>query len=404
MAKTTDAALIRTERSAFLIRLVVTLIAVYGLSFLWGSIDPQADASTMSLLTIVARISMGYAFYRFSVVLGNGKTVSVILAIAANGLFIFVFGGILLDARSKLRRLERQGDTSATPDTTAARVHADTELRTDTATELSTATVDSAPHKLVRNPTPEEEELSEKQDELARLQTELVERELELATFSAELQSFEHRYYRTVGVRMARLDTLEAEIAECLADGAPNDPAAGARATAARERARESAAADPEARSASPSGGGPVSPELRRLYHELARMVHPDLTTDEVERGLRTSVMMDVNDAYCNGDLEAVQRLRRRWADRPESVQGTDTSAEMLRTQRRIALVRDRMQAITQEQAALTDSELYRLKARVDEAAREGEDLLATMAADLDTQISSAQTRLAALHYEGERR
>ncbi|MCJ7555432.1 MAG: hypothetical protein MUP90_00775, partial [Gammaproteobacteria bacterium] len=44
------------------------------------------------------------------------------------------------------------------------------------------------------------------------------------------------------------------------------------------------------------------SERLRTLYRELAKLVHPDLTTDEGDRARRTPLMVEVNAAYQAGD------------------------------------------------------------------------------------------------------
>ena len=50
--------------------------------------------------------------------------------------------------------------------------------------------------------------------ELNGLESELAQRELDLATLHGELRAFEARYLRIVGVRLAELDKIEAQIAE----------------------------------------------------------------------------------------------------------------------------------------------------------------------------------------------
>jgi hypothetical protein len=56
--------------------------------------------------------------------------------------------------------------------------------------------------KIVRQLTPEEEELAAKREELARLGAQLADRELALASLKAELAGFEGLYLRRVTDRM----------------------------------------------------------------------------------------------------------------------------------------------------------------------------------------------------------
>ena len=132
--------------------------------------------------------------------------------------------------------------------------------------------------------SPEEEELKCKREELAQLQPKLAESELELATLRSELAAFEQRDLNVVGSRYAELDRLEAEIAECAARGNPKDLSARQKADAAHARAEESAEAMGDtAQDSSPRRFEPTE-ELKALYRQAARELHPDLTTDEEEK------------------------------------------------------------------------------------------------------------------------
>ena len=259
----------------------------------------------------------------------------------------------------------------------------------------------SSSRDLTLRRTPEEIELAIKQAELAGLEAELVERELDLATLQAELMAFERRYYHMVGSRMARLDAIEAEIAKALARANPADASARVRAEEARRQAEASARADPGNAEASPKARFEASPELRKLYRDLAKMVHPDLTGDEDERRERTALMGQINEAYARGDMEALERVAQQWAQRPEAVPGDDIGAELVRTLRRIALVRERLDQAAQEIAALQEADLCQLMQRVQEGDGCGADLLARMAAALDRQIDAATERLATVRREG---
>ena len=68
--------------------------------------------------------------------------------------------------------------------------------------------------EIIKGKTPEEQELSKKLSELSELEEELAQRELDLATLQAELNIFESNYLSTVGVRLAELDEIEAQVAE----------------------------------------------------------------------------------------------------------------------------------------------------------------------------------------------
>lgn len=265
---------------------------------------------------------------------------------------------------------------------------------------------------LTRRLTPEEQELEKKRRELVELEAELAERELELATLQAELHTFEREYLRVVGVRYAELDEIEAEIARYLAFLNPKDAEIRQQAEEAWEKAQDSKQAAREAEaSARAKDSEPTTDEkttdgskflrdfkplesLKKLYREVAKCIHPDLATDEVERQRRQQFMVEANQAYEDGDEEGLRTILREWENSPESVQGEGMEAELLRTIRKIAQVRERLKKIEVEIQALKRSALYQLREKVIAAQQERRDLLAEMAAQIDEQITAAKVRL----------
>ena len=105
--------------------------------------------------------------------------------------------------------------------------------------------------------------------------------------------------------------------------------------------------------------------------------------------------MAEANDAYAIGDETRLQAILHEWDTSPEAVKGDGVAAELLRAIRKIAQVEDRLRVIEAELAALKASDLYQLIAKVDEAVREGRDLLTEMAVRIDEQIATAKARLA---------
>lgn len=254
--------------------------------------------------------------------------------------------------------------------------------------------------EIVQRQTPEEEELARKLAELAALETELAERELDLATLVSELHLFERRYLHVVGARYAKLDELRALIAEARARQTPHDTQARQDAAQARHRAQESAQAAGAADAHAPEARFRPSENLKSLFREVARRVHPDLATDEQERARRTRLMAEANSAYEEGDEARLQAILQEWESSPEAVKGEGPGAELVRVIRKIAQVRARLNAIEVEMTRLKGSPLCALKAKVEEVEAEGRDLLAEMTAALDRQIANAREELARIAQE----
>lgn len=252
--------------------------------------------------------------------------------------------------------------------------------------------------------SPEEEELQRKREDLERLQADLAEAELELATLRSGLVNFERQYLQAVGCRYAKLDQLEAQIAAAAARRNPQDSSARQKADAAQARARESAEAM--------GGVGPETAarrfepteELKTLYRQAAKELHPDLTTDEQERARRKQAMAELNRAFEECDAERIKQILHRWRSSPEQVRGDDTAAQLVRTIREIAQARKRLATIKSEIEELLQGELASLKKQVEEAAARGQDLLAEIAGRLDAQIDQARARLKEVSKEEQRR
>ena len=168
--------------------------------------------------------------------------------------------------------------------------------------------------QIVKKLAPEEEELLLKREELASVRAALAERELELADLRAQLKGFEGRYLRQVGVLYSELDDWEAKIAEIEASLKPS-ATASQRAQETRKRADETHEAThgeaSKARDFQPSA------DLKSLFRETAKRLHPDFAKDEADRLLRTRLMAQANVAYSQGDAEALQRILDEFGNSP---------------------------------------------------------------------------------------
>jgi hypothetical protein len=243
--------------------------------------------------------------------------------------------------------------------------------------------------------TPEGRELEKQRLRLASLEAELADAELELVTLQNEMRSFEVRYFRAAGQLYAELDDVLAQIAEVRMRRDSLNPHLQQQASDARTRANESAAAVGVALAADNAVADSAPRDaLKKLYREIAKLIHPDLATDERERARRTRLMAEANRAYAVGDEANLRRILDEWVSSPESVQGEGVGAELVRTIRKIHQVEQRLAAIATEMTELKQSDLFTLWQRVDAASAQNRDLLAEMADQLRQQIATARTEL----------
>jgi hypothetical protein len=247
--------------------------------------------------------------------------------------------------------------------------------------------------EITRRVSPEEEELAKKREELALLHAELADRELLLTDLRAELSAFEALYLRQIGTLYAQLDEWNAKVAERFAEQEGTEEARSA-ATQARAQAEESNSAVREG--AAKGEGFKASPELKKLFREVAMRIHPDHATDEADRHKRTQLMKEANAAYERGDAETLRRILEEYESSPESVKGEGVAADLMRVIRQIRQVRSRLSQIELEIASLIDSDIAKLRAKVEVARAEGRELLTEMAEDLRKRIDAARRRFEA--------
>ena len=240
---------------------------------------------------------------------------------------------------------------------------------------------------------PEERELARKREEQAALEVELAERELRSANLRAELGAFERRYLHFVGLRYAELDELKAEIAERLAKEQPGNERLQRLAHTARAGANETKSSAGENTKEEPAAFE-SSPEMKQLYREVAKRVHPDLTSDRDDRAKRQQLMAEANEAYERGDESKLVKILTEYECSPEAVQGEGAGAELIRVIRRISQARGRLSEIEAEMQELLRSDLYQLKSRIDEAQKHGRDVLKEMVEKVEEQIAQANRRL----------
>jgi len=240
---------------------------------------------------------------------------------------------------------------------------------------------------------PEDRELAGKQAEQAKLEAELADHELRVANLRAELGAFERRYLHFVGSRYAELDEWKARLAERIAKEQPGNERAQQAARDARAIANETkSVVGPETER--DAGAFKASPELKRLYREVAKRIHPDLTSDREDRMKRQQLMAQANQAYNRGDEAKLAKILANYECSPETVKGEGTGAELVRVIRRVSQARSRLAEIEAEMQELVRSETYQLKTRVDEAEKSGRDVLAQMTQKVEEQIALVKERV----------
>lgn len=248
---------------------------------------------------------------------------------------------------------------------------------------------------LIRIPSADETEVRQRRAQLAALESALAQRELELATLKAELRAVDLLYLRKVGMLLMQLDVLDIRINDLLIRFDPDNLAAKKKAQQARRQATRIGPKVKDARSAPEERTHFVpSDQLKNLYREAAKRIHPDLAINDADRNLRTQWMIEVNAAYQAGNEARLCAILEDWNNSPESIQGEEIQDELERLRRKILQVEKRLQSIAAEMDRLSKTFACGLKRRIEEARLEGRDLLEEIASKLQKRIQKKQALL----------
>lgn len=239
---------------------------------------------------------------------------------------------------------------------------------------------------LVRPEERDDNDLEGLRSRVAELDTLLGERGAEVARVKAALAAFRTTYRQRVGSLHEQLEEIELAIAEA--------------ELGELSRSLESGPSGP---SETPTRARPEAPPrytsdaVRRLFRDVAKVIHPDLARDESARDRRHTLMVEANRAYALGDEDQLRWILQAWERSPEAVPGSDPEAMRLRLVRRVAEIEAHLDMLASDLATLTASPVWTLKAMADEAASRGKDLVGETIARLKRDIMVATNRLDAM-------
>lgn len=266
----------------------------------------------------------------------------------------------------------------------------------------------------VRWADPERQRLEER---VAATELAWLTLEVEVETLRVEIDNFALIHHERLGPLYARIDELEALVAEAVAarTGSPEDLR---RAVDARrlvdelpdldalfDSVRQAEERASQAVGESDEAGGPagveqqprrVRPgkEAQRLYRELARRAHPDLSTDPAEQERRSAFIARANEAYARGDAAALEVLTEEWSTAPESAPEWDAPDRGEWLLQRLEWLSARIAELATEQVRLEGTAMGSLLAL---APGDPDQLLAELAEQLLAKAAAQQQELTRL-------
>ncbi|MCX5211709.1 rhodanese-like domain-containing protein [Kitasatospora sp. NBC_00240] len=249
----------------------------------------------------------------------------------------------------------------------------------------------------VRWSDPEQQELEER---VAATELAWLTMDVDVQTLRVEIDNFALIHHQLLGPLYARLDELDALIAEAVAarTGHPEDVrrAADARRQVDELPDLESLFADiqeQEAAVAPPEPPTRVRPgkDAQRIYRDLARRAHPDLSTDPAEQRRRSAFIARVNEAYAYGDAKALAELAEEWSTDPEAAPAVDSPDRLAWLRQRLEWLGGKIAEVATEQVRLENTAMGELLAL---SPQDPDRLLEELAEQLLAKAAAQQAEL----------
>jgi hypothetical protein len=254
-----------------------------------------------------------------------------------------------------------------------------------------------------REPRTTEARLASLRQEIQKAEADLVEREAELIELRIELSAFRLKYEVQVGRRLEELEHIELAIERCN-ERIQEHRQWGARGRPKFSDSREYVSVKEQYRHTwqEPVSSGSSFPprpapetlrDLRKLYRQLCRKFHPDLTQDPQERAWRTDMMSAVNAAYEAQSLAELQSLATRSYARSGSHQSADQD-RLEALQEKLLQIQNSLDRVNQEIRDLIHGSYMELSLEVKLAAKRGQDLLAEMGTEIERDLVKKRAEL----------
>ncbi|MFE6054675.1 rhodanese-like domain-containing protein [Kitasatospora sp. NPDC056446] len=249
---------------------------------------------------------------------------------------------------------------------------------------------------------PEQQELEER---VAAAELAWLTMDVDVQTLRVEIDNFALIHHQLLGPLYARLDELDALVAEAVAarTGRPEDLRRAAEARrqveelpdldALFDSVREQSGQAEDGTPPPPAAPTRVRPgkDAQRIYRELVRRAHPDLTTEPAEQQRRAAFLARVNEAYAYGDAAALEGLAAEWSTAPEAAPAVDAPDRADWLRRRLEWLTARIAATATEQVRLEQTPMGELLAL---APQDPDRLLEQLAEELLAKAAERQAEL----------
>lgn len=265
-------------------------------------------------------------------------------------------------------------------------------------------------HAIIRHQSPEEREYTRYLSEIYTRKIRVAELQADLAAYTEQLGRFSAEYHARVGVLFVELDQIELAIAEYdfriaqLSQNPnihPHDLEEQTKQAFADQREQihddeeETRYYEREYREEQtrPVLDDVSTATLRKMYLELVKRFHPDLSKTEDERLQREMVMKDVNAAFRERDIERLQAIGNEHQVDETAFESKSIGEKLVWAIREISRLDEIIDSVIIEKRELESTELAVLWARRES----GETVLEQLERELDHRITARRERLQTL-------
>lgn len=241
------------------------------------------------------------------------------------------------------------------------------------------------------NKSPEEIELGKYKEQVAQAEGQMLELEAELADMLRSIKWFKDQMTATIAPLILKLHILDVEVAAARGNKAGLDKAL----QALRELLGDySGAPTTPPDSDADWQEKPADDELKSMFRDAAKKIHPDLADDEQDRELRTRLMADLNEAYAKGDKDAIRNIVDQYNASEDAVQGEGVGYDLMRMIRRLYQIRNHITELVSMKASLEQTDDWANVLAAREAEDRGENYFRNFSEKLMKRIEYLETQL----------
>jgi hypothetical protein len=241
------------------------------------------------------------------------------------------------------------------------------------------------------NKSPEEIELGKYKEQVAQAESRMLEFEAEAADMLRSIKWFKEQMTATIAPLILKIHILDVEVAAARGNKAGLDKAL----QALKELLGDySGAPTAPADSDADWQEKPADDELKSMFRDAAKQVHPDLADNEQDRELRTRLMADLNEAYAKGDKDAIRNIVDQYNASEDAVQGEGVGYDLMRMIRRLYQIRNHITELESKKASLEQSDDWVNVLAAREAEDQGGNYFRSFSEKLMKRIEYLETQL----------